>query len=110
MKALNLLRLVGFLEGLSFIVLLFVAMPVKYWLGLPVLVRIVGMAHGLLFLLFVVALFRAASERSWPLLRSALAFGASLVPFGTFFLDRELKRELAEPATSAARAGSTAPG
>lgn len=96
MKALNLLRICGFLEGLSFVVLLFLAMPMKYWLGVPIAVRIVGTLHGLLFLLFVAALFRVASERSWPLRRSALAFGASLVPFGTFFLDRELRRELAE--------------
>jgi integral membrane protein len=96
MKALNQLRLCGFLEGLSFVVLLFLAMPLKYWFGLPIAVRIVGSLHGVLFLLFLVALVRVASERSWPLGRSALAFVASLVPFGTFFLDRTLKRELSE--------------
>lgn len=95
MKALNQLRLLGFLEGLSFVVLLFLAMPLKYWFGLPIAVRIVGSLHGLLFLLYLGGLIRVASEQSWPLRRSALAFVASLVPFGTFFFDRELKREVA---------------
>lgn len=94
MNALNSLRLCGFLEGLSFLALLFVAMPLKYWFGMPLAVRIVGSLHGGLFVLFVAVLVYVASERRWPLQRSALAFGASLLPFGTFFLDRALKREL----------------
>jgi integral membrane protein len=76
-------------------VLLFVAMPLKYWAGLPLAVRIVGSVHGLLFVLFVGTLFRAAVEREWPLRRSAVALLSSLVPFGTFAFDRSLKRELA---------------
>jgi integral membrane protein len=87
-------RLVAFLEGLSFVLLLFIAMPLKYWAGLPIAVRIVGGAHGLLFLLFVWALFAVALERSWPPRRWALAFFSSLVPFGTFVFDRSLKREI----------------
>jgi integral membrane protein len=88
-------RLVAFLEGLSFVVLLFLAMPLKYWADLPIAVRIVGMLHGLLFLAFVVSLFEVALKRSWPPARWGLAFLSSLVPFGTFVLDRSLKRELA---------------
>jgi integral membrane protein len=94
MSALRQFRIVGFLEGLSFLALLLVAMPLKYFLGLPVAVRIAGSVHGLLFLLFVSALFRVAVERDWPLRRSFAAFGASLVPGGTFVLDRALKREI----------------
>ena len=94
MSALRQLRIVGFLEGLSFLALLLVAMPLKYYLGLPVAVRIAGSVHGLLFLLFVSALFRVAVERDWPFRRSLAAFGASLVPGGTFILDRALKREM----------------
>ncbi|WP_437855287.1 DUF3817 domain-containing protein [Sorangium sp. So ce363] len=94
MSALRALRLVGFLEGLSFLVLLGVAMPLKYLFELPIAVRIVGSAHGLLFLLFVGALIRVASERDWPHRRSLAALVASLVPFGTFVLDRALKREI----------------
>lgn len=94
MKALEHLRVVAFLEGVSFILLLFVAMPLKYMADLPMAVRIVGSLHGVLFLAFVYVLFRAATEHDWPLRRSALAFLASIVPFGTFVLDRDLKREL----------------
>ena len=88
------LRLVGFLEGMSFLLLLFVAMPLKYLAGAPLAVRIVGSLHGVLFLLFVVALYRAARKQRWPLGRAFLGFVASLVPFGTFVLDRSLRREL----------------
>lgn len=96
MNALRQLRLIAFLEGMSFLGLLFIAMPVKYLLGQPLAVRIAGSVHGLLFLLFVSSLFRAAAEHEWPVRRSLVAFGASLVPFGTFVLDRALKREQEE--------------
>ena len=59
MEELKQFRWVAFLEGLSFVLLLFVAMPLKYWAGLPLAVRIVGMVHGLLFVLFIGALFSA---------------------------------------------------
>lgn len=87
------LRVVAFLEGVSFVALLFVAMPLKYLGGLPAAVRVTGSLHGLLFVLFCATLFRAALERRWPLKRSLVAFGWSLVPFGTFVLDRSLRRE-----------------
>ena len=94
MTALRILRIVGFLEGMSFVVLLFIAMPLKYAFALPMAVRVVGSLHGLLFLLFVSALYRVSTERSWPIRRSGAAFVACLLPFGTFVLDRSLKREL----------------
>ena len=96
-------RLVAFLEGLSFLVLLFVAMPLKYLAGLPQAVRVVGMAHGVLFVAFVLLLLQVAVERGWSLRRVAAAFGASLVPFGTFWLDRSLKQEAAQAAPVTAR-------
>jgi integral membrane protein len=95
MSELRQFRVVAFLEGLSFVLLLFVAMPLKYLAGEPLAVRIVGGVHGLLFVLFVGALFRVALERSWSPQRWLVAFGSSLVPFGTFVFDRSLKRELA---------------
>ena len=75
--------------------LLLIAMPLKYWAGIPIAVRIVGLIHGLLFVAFCGALFRVALERSWPMQRWALAFVSSLLPFGTFVFDRSLKREIA---------------
>lgn len=87
MSGLKLFRMIGHLEGLSFIVLLFVAMPLKYLAGWPLGVRVVGALHGALFLAFLVVLFRIASEEEWPLKRSAGAFVASLLPFGFFVFD-----------------------
>jgi integral membrane protein len=95
MTALRQLRLLALLEGSSFLVLLFIAMPLKYLAGLPLAVRIVGSVHGLLFLMFMGALYRASRERAWPLRRSLLAFVSSIVPFGTFIFDRSLRREIA---------------
>src|SRR5690606_26970859 len=88
MQALKHFRLVAFLEGLSFLALLFIAMPLKYMADLPMAVRVTGSLHGLLFVAFVFLLFRAAAERDWSIKRSAGAFVSSLVPFGTFVLDR----------------------
>lgn len=96
MRELKTLRLVAFLEGMSFLVLLFIAMPLKYAAGMPMAVRVVGMAHGVLFVAFVAALGWVAVERTWPIKRTALAFLAAWVPFGTFVLDRSLKRDMNE--------------
>ena len=93
MTALRQLRLVALLEGTSFVVLLFIAMPLKYLAGLPLAVRIVGLLHGLLFLVFLAALYRAGSQRGWPLRRWVSAFVSSVVPFGTFVFDRSLRHE-----------------
>ena len=95
MTALRHLRLVALLEGTSFLVLLFIAMPLKYLAGLPLAVRIVGSVHGGLFLLFLAVLFRAGRERRWPFRRWLIAFVSSVVPFGTFVFDRSLRREIA---------------
>ena len=87
------LRRVALVEGVSFLILLGVAMPLKYLADMPMAVRIVGWAHGLLFVCFCGALLFAMRERRWPLRRSALIFVAGLVPFGPFLIDRRLKDE-----------------
>ena len=94
LKLLRQLRLVALLEGSSFILLLFVAMPLKYLAGLPLAVRLVGSVHGALFIWFVAALYRAARARDWPRSRSVTAFAASILPFGTFVFDASLRREI----------------
>ncbi|MBO9613740.1 MAG: DUF3817 domain-containing protein [Dyadobacter sp.] len=86
-SALGRLRIIAFLEGISFIVLLGVAMPLKYFAGIPQAVRVAGMAHGVLFILFVLLLIQVATEKSWSFKKSALSFLSSLVPFGTFYAD-----------------------
>lgn len=87
------LRIVGFLEGVSFLILLFIAMPLKYIAGEPESVRITGMAHGVLFVLYVLLVIHVKLERKWSIKKSVLALLASLVPFGTFFADVKLFRE-----------------
>lgn len=95
MSALKSLRVVAFWEGVSFLLLLGIAMPLKYWFAMPLAVRIVGMVHGLLFILFLACLGRAMKERRWSAGRAVSALAAGLVPGGTFFLDAALKREMA---------------
>lgn len=84
------LRFVGFWEGISFLVLLGIAMPLKYFAGWPQAVRIVGMAHGVLFILYVLAAFHAASVLAWPWRRTAVVLMASLLPAGPFVVDAKI--------------------
>ncbi len=79
-------RLVAYAEGVSFLVLLLVAMPLKYWAGLPLAVRVVGSLHGLLFVLYVVLVVAALGARRFDLRTAALALLASLLPFAPFFV------------------------
>ncbi|HEX2203692.1 MAG TPA: DUF3817 domain-containing protein [Longimicrobium sp.] len=88
------LRLLGLLEGTSFVVLLGIAMPLKYLAGRPEMVRVVGMAHGLLFLAFCAAAVQLALVDRWPLRRLAAALAASVLPLGPFVLDPRLLRGL----------------
>ncbi|HEY0966852.1 MAG TPA: DUF3817 domain-containing protein [Opitutaceae bacterium] len=87
------LRAIGFLEGLSFIVLLGIAMPLKYFAGRPEAVRVVGMAHGLLFLLYLGATVQAALEYRWTWKRTLVIAAASLIPFGPFYVDAKFLRD-----------------
>ena len=94
-SSLKAFRIVALLEGVSFLALLFIAMPLKYMAGQPLPVRIMGMIHGVLFLAFVYFLMQVKSEKNWPMKKAAIAFLASLLPFGTFVLDAKiLKKEL----------------
>jgi integral membrane protein len=86
------LRLIGFIEGVSFLVLLLVAMPLKYYLGLPLMVKITGWIHGVLFMLYILAVLMAIKPMKWNLFWVLVALAASLIPIGTFVLDRSLKR------------------
>jgi integral membrane protein len=87
------LRLVGFCEGVSFLVLLGVAMPLKYLANLPQAVLVVGWVHGLLFMLFVAAVANVAAADRWPRGRVLLALAAAVLPFGPFVLDARLRRD-----------------
>jgi len=88
-------------EGWSYLLLLGVAMPLKYLAGYALAVRIAGSIHGALFVLFCVALAHAMVERRWPLARAAMLLAASLVPLGTFAADAGLRAEQDLPAPAA---------
>ena len=89
------LRVIGFWEGGSFLLLLGVAMPLKYFAGLPLAVRVVGLAHGIFFLLYVVATLQAAHAQDWPWKRTALVLAAGLLPAGPFVMEARILRGLA---------------
>ncbi|MEO8177403.1 MAG: DUF3817 domain-containing protein [Deltaproteobacteria bacterium] len=91
-SAVERLRWVAKIEGVSFLVLLGIAMPLKYAAGLPIAVKIVGWAHGVLFILFLFALWNGRQRAKLPLGLSALVFVASLLPFGPFVVDGRLAR------------------
>lgn len=84
------MRTVGIIEGISYLILLFIAMPLKYKWGMPEAVKYVGMAHGVLFVLFVFTIFIAIYQAGLSYGKGILAFVASLIPFGTFFLDKPI--------------------
>ncbi|MET0635444.1 MAG: DUF3817 domain-containing protein [Chitinophagaceae bacterium] len=92
-KTFSLFRKVAMAEGVSFLVLLFIAMPLKYGFDLPMAVKIVGYAHGFLFVAFMALAFVVKSEydRSWGW--GIKAFLASIIPFGTFYMEKQWKGE-----------------
>lgn len=87
-----LLRKVALAEGISWLALLFVAMPLKYFAGLPLAVSIVGAAHGGLFVAFLVVWQRTWVRADWSLAAAALVFLSALLPFGPLFVDAPLRR------------------
>jgi integral membrane protein len=96
MTPLGRFRAVALAEGLSFIVLLFIAMPLKYLAGMPLAVKVTGMLHGVLFVLYLLSLVEAGVTYRWAPFRWVGALGASLVPFGVFVLDARLRQETPE--------------
>jgi integral membrane protein len=90
-NALSRFRLVGLMEGVSFVVLLLIAMPLKYWADLPRAVTYVGWAHGVLFMAYYAFLLSATLTYRWRAGRVLLAAAAALVPGGPFWLDNKVK-------------------
>jgi integral membrane protein len=82
-------RHIAFWEGISLILLLFVAMPVKYVLGYDFLVKAVGMAHGILFILYVIATLILKSVMKWKIKDVFIILFLSLIPFGTFYMEKK---------------------
>jgi integral membrane protein len=86
---LSIFRFVAFLEGLSYILLLFIATPVKYFGNDPQYVKMLGMPHGILFMLYVILAFMLKSENEWFKANFKKVLLASIIPFGTFSLERK---------------------
>lgn len=89
----KLFRLISLAEGVSWLLLFFIAMPLKYGAGWPLGVFVMGRVHGALFVLFIFSLGRAAVEAEWGARQVGRAFLASLVPFGAFWLERRFREE-----------------
>jgi integral membrane protein len=85
-------RVVSFLEGTSYLLLLFVAVPIKYWMNDPQYVKLLGMPHGLLFVGYIVLAFLLRSELNWSIKTFGAVLLASILPFGTFYVDKKYLR------------------
>jgi integral membrane protein len=83
-------RLTGMVEGISFLFLMGIAMPLKYIAGKPEFVKYGGWCHGILFILYCMAIFSAWTDRHLSFKKSLLAFIAALIPFGPFLIDHKL--------------------
>jgi integral membrane protein len=95
------LRVIGIVEGVSFLLLLGVAMPLKYMAGMPEYVRVVGALHGALWMAYLAALADVRLNAGWAWRRVTWALIASVLPFGPFVLEAQLRDEarlLTEPA------------
>ena len=82
-------RVISLLEALSFVILLLVAMPIKYILGNPELVRIVGMAHGILFVLYILGALLFKKKLNWSNQVLVVVILCSIIPLGPFYVDRK---------------------
>lgn len=85
--ALNRFRVISVSEGISYMILLFVAMPMKYVLNMPWAVKITGWAHGALFIVLVITLIDAMMKQKWSIIKAGMFFIASLIPFAAFLVE-----------------------
>lgn len=86
---LKLFKIVAFLEGTSLLLLLFFAMPMKYFFQEPIFVKTIGMAHGVLFVVYIILAIMAKIELNWSFKKFSFICVASIVPFGTFYVEKK---------------------
>jgi len=89
--ALSRFRVISAIEGLSYLLLVFIAMPVKYIGENPYPVKVFGMIHGVLFIIFMISLFETKLKKSWDVGFIFQLFVLSLIPFGAFFIEKKVK-------------------
>ena len=85
----NIYRLTAFLEGVSYILLLFIAVPIKNLLNEALYVKILGMPHGILFTIYILFSIIGKIKYNWNFRKFLVISIASLVPFGTFYIDKK---------------------
>lgn len=96
MSELKKFKIINKIEGISFIILLFIAMPLKYSFGYPIATKIVGMLHGLLVFAFIYQIIEAKKEAGFTGKETALYSILSLIPFGSFYTDKLLAEKLSQ--------------
>lgn len=85
------LRIIGFLEGMSLLLLVFIAMPLKYWFNYHGFVKMLGPVHGALFLLFIFNTISVGTQLGWSFKSTTWkVMLACIVPFGTFYIDKKI--------------------
>ena len=95
---LNAFRLLSLVEGLSLVLLLLVAMPLKYYFAMPTMVSYVGMIHGVLFLLYVLFSIVVSDQQKWSVLFWVFVLVCSLIPFACIILEKQLSKKMAQNA------------
>ena len=88
----NFFRVVSFLEGVSYLLLLFVAVPIKYFNGDDSFVKLLGMPHGLFFMLYIILAIVIQKQMKWNAKNLGIVMLASIIPFGTFYIDKRYLR------------------
>ncbi|WP_439131751.1 DUF3817 domain-containing protein [Polaribacter sp.] len=88
----NIFRIVSFLEGISYLLLLFIATPIKYLQGDASYVKMLGMPHGILFMLYIVLAIVIKKEMDWNNKSLSIIMLCSIIPFGTFYVDKKYLR------------------
>lgn len=89
----NTFRIIAFLEGISYILLLGIAVPIKYALENPTYVKLLGMPHGLLFIAYIILAIVLGSKLRWSNKILFQVLLASIIPFGTFFIGKKYLNE-----------------
>ncbi len=89
---LNFFRKLSFLEGVSFLLILFVTMPLKYIFNYPEANKVIGIIHGVLFIGYVVIVFLLQPEQKWSVKDTVIILLCSIIPFGTFWMDKKYLR------------------
>ncbi|WP_334056815.1 DUF3817 domain-containing protein [Polaribacter sp. P097] len=85
-------RIISFLEGVSYLLLLFVATPIKYLQGDASYVKLLGMPHGILFMLYIVLAIVIQKQMNWNTKTLGIVLLCSIIPFGTFYVDKKYLR------------------